>query len=134
MKMLSLKKKKHYFWSSRCGAMNRRRLGSSETQIQSLAQPSGLRIQRCCSCSLGWDCGLDLIPHPGTPYAMGQPNKNKNAKKSPTVSKALCMYILAYLQLLMHRTFYLEWKRMLQKPNWNNKSNCSRDYYIARLG
>ena len=36
-------------------------LGSTGTQLQSLAQHSGLRIRHCCCCGLGPDCGLDLI-------------------------------------------------------------------------
>ena len=29
------------------------------------------RIWCCCSCSIGHNCSLDLIPGPGTPYAIG---------------------------------------------------------------
>ena len=35
-------------------------------QIQSLALVHGLRIQHCCSCSIGHICGSDSIPGPGT--------------------------------------------------------------------
>ena len=38
---------------------------------------SGLRISRCCGCSVGHSCGLDLIAGPGTLYAKGQPKKKK---------------------------------------------------------
>ena len=51
-------------------------------QVQSLAQHSGLRIW-CChnhSCSLGRNHSLDLIPGPGTPYAVGQSGKKKSLK------------------------------------------------------
>ena len=47
--------------------------GSTGIQVCSLAQHSQLRIQCCCSCILGHNCGLDLIPGPGTSYAAGQP-------------------------------------------------------------
>ena len=33
------------------------------------------------SCGVGHNCGLDLIPDPGTPYAAGQPKKKKKKKK-----------------------------------------------------
>ena len=52
-------------------------LWSTETQIQSLAQHSGLRILHCLSCDIGGNCISDLIPGPGTPYAMGQPKNKK---------------------------------------------------------
>ena len=53
-------------------------LGSTETQVRSLAWHSGLRIWHCCSCGLDHNCSLDLILGPGTPCAMGQPKKKKN--------------------------------------------------------
>ena len=56
-------------------------LGSAGTQGRSLAWYSGLRIWHCCSCGLGPDCGLGLIPGPGTSYAIGWP---KNGKKTTT--------------------------------------------------
>ena len=31
-----------------------------------LLRCSGLRVHQCCSCGIGWSCGLDLIPGPGT--------------------------------------------------------------------
>ena len=52
-------------------------------------QPStvGYRIWRYHSCSVGYNCGLDLIPGQGAPYTMGQPKvekqKVKNKKKTP---------------------------------------------------
>ena len=54
-----------------------RSLGSTVVQAQPLAQHSGLRIQCCCSCGLGRNYGLDLIPSLGTPYAAGQPKRKK---------------------------------------------------------
>ena len=42
-------------------------LGSAGTQVQSLAQHSGLRIWCCHSCSLGHNCSSYLIPGQGTP-------------------------------------------------------------------
>ena len=52
-------------------------LGSTGTLVRSPARHSGLRIQCCHSCVLVHDCGLDLIPGPGSPYAMGWPKKEK---------------------------------------------------------
>ena len=43
---------------------------------------SGLRICHCRSCGLGGDCGSDLIPGPGTPYAAGRPKMKKERKGS----------------------------------------------------
>ena len=57
-------------------------LGSPGMQVQSPAQHSGLRIWRCGSCSLGCNDGSDLIPGPGTPYAVGQPKKGEKKKSS----------------------------------------------------
>ena len=61
-----------------------------------LAQRNGLRIRCCHSCGLGhsygWDlgcnCGWDLIPCLGTPYAVRQP-KTKNEKEQC----ASCYYL-----------------------------------------
>ena len=50
-------------------------LWNTGTQVQSLTQDSGLKTWHCHSCSVGCNCGLDLIPGPGTPYASGQPQK-----------------------------------------------------------
>ena len=60
-------------------------LGSTGLNVRSPAQHSGLRIQHCCSCGLGRDCGLDLVPGLGTPYAVGQPKM-----------KEICTYIHLY--------------------------------------
>ena len=60
-------------------------LYSSEMKVQSLAWHSGLRIWHCCSCSVDPHCSLDLIPGPGTPYALGQPKKEEEEKKKTQV-------------------------------------------------
>ena len=52
------------------------RLVSVEAPVQSLAQSSGLRIQRCCSCGVGHSSGLDLDSIPG-PHAVGVAEKEK---------------------------------------------------------
>ena len=44
------------------------------------AQHSGLRMWHCCSCSVGQNCGLDLVYGLGNPYASGRPKKKKNKK------------------------------------------------------
>ena len=38
---------------------------------------SGLSFQHCCSCGLGHNCSLDLMPGLGTSYAAGQSKKKK---------------------------------------------------------
>ena len=60
-------------------------LGSTGSQVQSLAQHSGLRIQRCFSCGLGHDCRSDLISGLGIPYASGRPKKKKKKKKKKAI-------------------------------------------------
>ena len=78
------------------------RLWRAGMQVRSLARHSGLRIQHCLSCSLGWNCGLDLISGPGTPYAVGQ-TKNKQ-KKMLENSKAN-----PNLQNHLHDFVYRDW-------------------------
>ena len=46
----------------------------------------------CHSCSIGHDCGLDLIPGPGTPYAVGWPKK----KKEEEVEREDCCHVLPW--------------------------------------
>ena len=56
-------------------------LEAAGMQVQSPAWHSGLRIWLCHSCSLGHDCGSDLIPGWGAPYAPGVgQNENNNNK------------------------------------------------------
>ena len=55
-------------------------LWSSGGQVQYPALYSGLRIQHRCSCGIGYNCGSDLIPGPGTAYTEGWPKEKK--KKS----------------------------------------------------
>ena len=50
-------------------------LWSTGTQVWSLAQLPGLRIQHCCS--TGHTCGFDLIPGPGTLYVAGKPKRKE---------------------------------------------------------
>ena len=67
-------------------------LGSAGMQVQSLAWHSGLRIWSCCS-SLGRDCGCDLIPGRGTPYAAGMLKKKQNKteqNKTKTTLESWC--------------------------------------------
>ena len=71
------KKKKKRKESSCCGATG---LAASWKRWDMSLIPSqhrGLRIQRCCSCALGLNYGLDLIPGLGTPYAAEQSIKKK---------------------------------------------------------
>ena len=56
-------------------------LGNTGIQVWSLAWHSGWRIWCCRSCSLGHSCRLDLIPGPGTPYALGGGGGKKKRKE-----------------------------------------------------
>ena len=56
-------------------------LCSTGMQVRSPAQHSGLRFQHCHSCGIGCNCGSDMIPGLGTPYAVGWPEKEKKNKK-----------------------------------------------------
>ena len=69
-------------------------VGSAGTQVQSPAWHSALRIQCCCSCGLGGNCGSDLIPGLVTPYAAGQPKKKK--KKSVIFELRAVLYTVLY--------------------------------------
>ena len=53
-------------------------LGSPGMQVRSLAQHCGLTVRRVHSCDTGGNCGSDLIPGLGTPYAVGRAKKKKN--------------------------------------------------------
>ena len=59
---------------------DQRCLGSAGTQVQPLAQPRGLRILCCHSCSLGHNCNSDQIPGLVIPYAKGWPEIKKKQK------------------------------------------------------
>ena len=52
-------------------------LRNARRQVQSLAWHSGLRMHCCRSYNIGCNCGLDLIPGPEIPYALGQPKKKE---------------------------------------------------------
>ena len=83
-----------------CGALavsqwDQKHFGDTGTWVQSLAQNSGLRIHCCHRCSLVCSCGLDLIPGPGTPYAMGRP-KTKNKKQNKPLKKHVPLYLLQH--------------------------------------
>ena len=55
-------------------------------QVQSPTQHSGLRIRCGHNFGLGHNCGSDLLPGPGTPYASGQPKfKKKKGKESDSL-------------------------------------------------
>lgn len=57
------------------------RLCRARTQVGSPAPHSRLRIQRCRSCSVGPNYGLDLTPDLGTPYTGGRAKKVFKKKK-----------------------------------------------------
>ena len=63
--------RKSYLWNLRHGAM-----GLDAGSIPSLAL--WVKGSGCCHrCGIGHNCGWDLIPGPGTPYAMGWPKRKK---------------------------------------------------------
>ena len=67
-----------------------RRLGSRwDTDSVSWAWPSGLRIWRPCSFSLGRDFGSALIPGPGAPYAAGW----RKMKRKKEVNEIIQVYL-----------------------------------------
>ena len=60
---------------------DRQYLKSPGTQVQSLAQHSGLPVWHCHGCGLGCNCNLDLILGLGTLYALaGGGAKAKNGR------------------------------------------------------
>ena len=85
-------------------------LESAGSQVPSPLQHSGLRICHCHSCSLDCDCGLDLIPGLGTPYAVGQPkmkekNKHTNKQKKKT-SVIYCIITIKEKNLMIISILY----------------------------
>ena len=52
-------------------------LCSTGTQVPSPPWNKGLRIWCCLSCSIGCNCGSDLIPSLATPYASGGQKRKK---------------------------------------------------------
>ena len=56
-------------------------LWSPGTRVRSLAWHSGLRIRHCHSCGVGYNCGSDLIPSPGTTYAMKWQERKEGGRK-----------------------------------------------------
>lgn len=75
-------------------------LWNAGMQDQFQARHSGLSIQCCQSCSIGRNYGLDMIIGQGTPYAVGQPNKQTktNLKPKPTMltNSVFFSYFLKY--------------------------------------
>ena len=59
------------------------RLRSDGMQVPSLASLSGLSIWGCRSRGLGHNCGSNLIPGLGTPFAKGQPKKKDKYMNNP---------------------------------------------------
>lgn len=78
------------------------------TQVLPLAQHSRLKVQCCCSCGLGRDCGSDLIPGRGAPYSLEQPKLKK---------ENVCVYIyvcVSCTHIVFLRAFYT--KLFKRKP------------------
>ena len=76
-------------------------LWSASTRVGSPAWSSGLKDQHCPSCGVGGNCGLDQIPGPGIPYAMGQPKKQKKTKKQKKQKKPLNWDTISQLQTVL---------------------------------
>ena len=71
------------------------RLCSTWTQVQFLVQHSVLRdLVLVQLLGMGCSCGLDLIPDPGTPYASGQPKKEKKREKKTTTAAWVAVEML----------------------------------------
>ena len=73
---------------------------------------------------LGHNCGLDLIPGPGIPYAEGQPKKENKKQK-----KRLRFPVSSFLEMLVletHLSFYKE-----AQATWRGHRWCS---YQLRSG
>ena len=101
---------------------DRRHLGSIGTQVQSLAHNSGLRMQHCHSCSLGGNCGSDLIPGLGTPYAMGWERKNgrKEGIFNLLFPYSKCLALLYFKMLMtsfLHSEFFIKFYYFTQKQS-----------------
>ena len=72
-------------------------LCSARMQVQSLVQERVKRTPCCHSWCVHYNCGSDLIPGLGTPYAVGRPKKNKEKKKEKNLKKNVlqsCKYLL----------------------------------------
>lgn len=92
---------------------NQWRLGSTGTQ--SLAPHRGLSSRHCCSCILGCNGSSDPIPGLGSPYATGQPKKQrkketnqktqfsvKNSAGAPARLVSLTLTLLTVLGICCH--------------------------------
>ena len=60
-------------WCNRISGLS----GALGRTFDSPAWHSGLRIQPCYRCCIGYNCGSDQIPGPGTSYALGGQKKKK---------------------------------------------------------
>ena len=60
---------------------DRQRLWCAGPQVQSLAQPSGLRIRCCRGCGIGCNYSSDLIPGPETSIGHRAAKREKKRKK-----------------------------------------------------
>ena len=103
--------KKHLIGVPTVEQQNWQHRGSTGTQVEYPALHSGLRIRCCCSCSLGHNCGLDLIPGPGTPYGVRWPKKIKKH-----LIKQYLMHIsLTWLLNITPKTDVLHSRKSLNK-------------------
>ena len=112
-----------------CGApavvnQDQQSLGSIGMRVRSPAQHRGSRIRCCWSCGLGHDCGLDLIPGPGTPYAARAHLPPK--KVIPVVGQDRHGVLIIALFTPIPRASEGQICAVLQGRQWNNYSRLFR--------
>ena len=83
-------------------------LGSTGMEVRSPARHSGLKIQYCRSCSLSCNCGSNLIPGQGVPYALGWPKmeKRKKKKRKENSGGRLCTMPLSEPLVVAHNPWH----------------------------
>ena len=91
--------------TSHSGTMESTCLGNTGTWVWSLAWHSGLRVQCCCSCGLGLDYGLGLIP--------GMTSGGKKKDKSTGIN-ATTILIFCWLSA----KFLYKYNYLLEFPLW----------------
>lgn len=69
----------------------------------------GLRIWHCQSWSLGHDCGWDLSPGQGTPYAKEQPKKKKSRLQKDILSTTSYNNSKEQVKSTNPKEYYIPW-------------------------
>ena len=101
-----------------------RHFWSTGIQVWSPTLCSGLRIQHCHSCSVGCNSGLDQIPGPGAPYAVGQPKRKKEKKKKNYCDKNP-KQPLQQANVLVHTS---RWLQSFQALHSGRAASTERDW------